>query len=137
MYLALAILMLVAIACGSPEPVEPTPTPDVPSFAKGEARALVRADMIGKIGNRNYALECDESIKNARTEVIYETSTTASYLGQQVWSVKSNPFTSPGFGSDGRPGDSGTTTLDWKVYEFSGVVEPASYITVFAMEYGC
>ena len=50
MYLALAILMLAAISCGSPEPVEPTPTPDVLLFAEGEAVALVEAEIAHRRG---------------------------------------------------------------------------------------
>ena len=126
MYLALAILMLAAIACGSPEPVEPTPTPDVPSFAKGEARALVKAKIIDLI-HGSHPTYCGEGMVQGRSNFIYSTSTSESYLGQQTWSVKSDPFR----------WDSGiitaTSTLEWKVYEFSGVVDPTNTVTLAAM----
>ena len=129
MYLALALLILVAIACGSPEPVEPTPTPDVPLFAEGEAVALVRADMIGKNTDLAERGGCDESIRNAIDDVMYgDSTTTASYLGQQVWSVT---------GGTTVESMTSVTTLEWKVYECSGVVEPANDLTGFTMIWGC
>ena len=121
MQVTLAILMLVAIACGSPEPVEPAPTPDVPLFADGEAVALVKADMLAREGNEG-RIYCGE-LTGARTEFLFATSTTGRYLGQQVWSVTSDPFDSENFG---------ITTLEWKVYEFSGVVAPANTITAYS-----
>ena len=115
MYLALALLMLVAIACGSPEPVEPTPTPDVPMFAEGEAEALVEAIVFAKNSARSGASTSCEPLVQATWGFIFGT-TTASYLGQQVWSVV----------QDTRIIDSATTTLEWKVFEFSGVVQGTS-----------
>jgi hypothetical protein len=83
MYLALAILMFAAISCGSPEPVEPTPTPDVPLFAEGEAVALVEAEIAHRRG-------C--TYRKILADVSYATTTASSYLGQGVWAVRSEPF---------------------------------------------
>jgi hypothetical protein len=111
MYVAVALLMLVAIACGSPEPVEPTPTPDVPMFAEGEAAALVEAVVFAKYSASGGARTACEPLVQAIHGLIFGT-TTASYLGQQVWSVVQDTML-----------ESGTMTLEWKVFEFSGVVQ--------------
>ena len=130
MYLALAILMLAAIACGSPEPVEPTPTPDVPLFAEGEAEALVGSVVFDRFGDARregggFATTfCKDDLKAAHRVFVLGT-TTASYLGKGVWSVVSDPVKS---------GENQTVTFQWKVYEFSGVVQPTTLSAEHAME---
>ena len=119
---AFALLVLAAVACGSTDSVEPTP--DVPRFADGEAVALVKERIIAELrGPRSF--KCIEEVYEAKGEFLRGT-TTASYLGDGVWWVTSDPFSLSRFE---------TTTMAWKVYEFSGVVEPANEGTVSTM--GC
>ena len=117
---AFALIVLAAIACGSTEPVQPTP--DVPLFAEGEAEALVEAAVVARLADFD-RFDCSEKLRTALIGLLLGT-TTASYLGQRAWSVVSDPF-------ELQPG--ATTTLEWKVYEFSRVVQPTNHATVSAM----
>ena len=120
MYLALVVLMLVAIACGSSEPNR-----GVPRFAAGEAEALVQAMVIARAADISEARvltlspECSGLLRTR-----FQT-TTASYSGQGVWSVESGTVDMRSFG---------TTTLKWKVFEFSGVAVPMNPGARFVMQ---
>ena len=145
MYLALALLMLVAISCGSPEPVEPTP--DVASFAEGEASAMVM-DKIRQIWGSRGA--CEPSLLGDMTD---------HYRGGRVWDVSAEyrprrfepivawdhrgTFPSnweswkDGFiedldkieGTELLKGPFETIAMEWVVYETSHTVAPANTTT--------
>ena len=122
---AFALLVVVGIACGSTDAIEPTP--DVPLFADGEAVALVKAGILKRIRDGNPGgHRCIEQVYVAQGKFLRGT-TTASYLGGHVWAVASLPFEVDKWGA--------TTTLEWRVYEASNLVEPANDISVSSM--GC
>ena len=125
MYLALAILMLAAISCGSPEPVEPTPTPDVPLFAEGEAVALVEAKINAAIRAEG-GYNCSDELITAWVGVLYQTTTASSYLGGHIWLVTSDPFE--------YKNSTTSRLLSWKVYEYSLLVQPTNVDTQIAMK---
>ena len=93
----------------------------MPSFAEGEAVALVKAGILARLRDgSSSAIRCREHVSQAIGEFLQGTST-ASYLGGNVWAVT---YTSV---------DVRRTTLEWKVFEFSGIVEPANQTTLAAM----
>ena len=123
MYLALALLMLVAIACGSPEPVEPTP--DVPLFAEGEAEAIVWTHIIERkigIGSQSETLRSRLQLcldaRGSQLRAFGNGSTTSQYLGNRLWSVTAEVVE-----------ESFDQSLAWEVFETSFTVTPSNTTT--------
>jgi hypothetical protein len=97
----------------------------VPRFAEGEAVALVEAEIVLTEDSRNStasAYFCTR--RTLLNDVLYATTTASSYLGQGVWAVSSELFETKIYGD---------TSFEWKVYEFSGVVQPTNWITTHSM----
>ena len=119
----LALVLFAVISCASPEPVgPPTPTPDVPRFAKGEATVLVRQRaldgvvrayelgvLLSRLGQTSLATHgcVDESVRVAALDNLTE-----SYSGNGRWVVA----------ADARPDSS--EGASWRVYEASLAIEP-------------
>lgn len=105
----------------------------MPLFAEGEAEALVNSVILERFAGVINAVSAGGA--SSRTPLCFEPletainaflngSTTSQYLGQHVWAV----------GADTVDPDYGTSTLAWRVFEFSGAVNPMNSDTTFAMQ---
>jgi hypothetical protein len=123
---ALALVLFAVISCASSEPVgPPTPTPDVPRFAEGEATAMVKAELRGLRTPRHSCSNELFAVLNGEASEVY--------MGNRVWRVSVQV----------KPYDYGDTDFvpkdlvlepqgEWLVYETSLTISPSKTSTKFA-----